>query len=320
MLSNTFFIVCFAFLNLTPATVRGSESCPYSNVETDAFRFNIDVGMLIPTDFAMEEACSDAEMETIVAAYETALDGAKVKPELGIVDITTDTICLEAGQGRKLGKTLHAANVYLWVFRGGGACNFCAPDDYDYRRSLRSNNNNTSKDQRHHRRTTTNGDICGCQSVTFSDTVSTMTDSTDEYLTSNGIIISGSGDSTDIDFVQPVLVDSITASDDSTVDIHHLNGDSFTLDNGDESDGSIEPIPVASLTISDGSISNLEYCFEACPEAQATFDDETSDIEAELRAILDESLNAASVPCLDSVEVLSVVHITPVAIDQPSAC
>lgn len=318
MRSNTFFIVCFVFL-LIPATVRGSEACPYSKVETDAFRYNIDVGMLIPTDFAMEAACSDTEMETIVAAYETALDGAKVKPELGIVDMTTDTICVEPEQRRKLQHQEFTPGGVTFIYTGSGRCRYCYDDNDDYIRSLRGNNK-IPKHQRHRRRTTANGDICGCQSVAFSDAVSTTSDSTDEYLTSNGIVISGNGDCTNIDFVRPVLVDTITASNDSTVEIHRLNGGSFVLDNGKESVGSVQPTTVASLTISDGSISNLEYCFEACPEAQATFDDETSDIEAELGVILDESLNAASVPCLDGVKVLSVVHITTVPIDQPSAC
>ena len=254
-----------------------------------------------------------------MSALQIAMDGPQLDPKLHVFDFRAGYGC--DGAGRRLYELsiLGFAHLLEHTRLDKNTCYFCVDDDRDVNsraRQLRSNDNTMVPSTP--RRTNVDDELCGCHNVNFVDAITPTTDCTNEYLLTNGISVlaDNAANTANMDFVRPVSLGSITASDDTVLVVTHVNGETVTLGNTDP----IPSIAVSSLTILDGAIDKMEYCYEACPRAKALFDEEIPDIEAELNILLDTALEDAAVPCLEGIDVNATVTITTRPIDQPVEC
>ena len=289
-------------------TVHDPETCPF----LDTFRFQMDVQWSFPPGFDPLVSCTNQELETISSTFQTAANGAQFDPQLHISDFAVSSTCDTAHDNRQLGLFVSISHYFVVQ---EGRCMFCGNGGVDGNsRMLRANDLGTTVQ----RRTTANGDLCGCHTVAFPNVVTPNTDSTNEFLLSNGmsILAEDTNDTITMDFVRPILLHGITASDDAVFSIRYVNGNTVTLNSNDP----IDALAANSVTVLNGAIDKMEYCYEACPEAKSRFEDETADIEAELNELLDVAFEAAAVPCLESIDVNAEVKLTSIPIDQPVEC
>ena len=294
--------------NAGPVTAHDSETCPIA----DSFRFTTTISLAFPPGFEAEKMCTKQEIDTMSSVLQTAANGAEFDPKLHISDFSVSSTCNKAHDNRQLGLFVSISHYFVVQ---EGRCMFCGNGGVDGNsRMLRANDLGTTVQ----RRTTADGELCGCHGVNFADAITPTTDCTNEYLLSNGISVlaEDTTNTATMDFVRPILLRSITDSDDVVFSAEDTNGNKITLGINDM----MPSVAVSSLTLMAGAINKVEYCYEACPEAKSLFDEETADIEAELNDLLDEALEAAAIPCLEGIDVHAEVKITAVPIDQPMEC
>ena len=293
--------------NAGPVTAHDSETCPIA----DSFRFTTTISLAFPPGFEAEKMCTKQEIDTMSSVLQTAANGAEFDPKLHISDFSVSSTCNKAHDNRQLGSILY---INPFFFTQPGFCMFCMGGFDTNTRMLRAIDDAPGS----RRRTTADGELCGCHGVNFADAITPTTDCTNEYLLSNGISVlaEDTTNTATMDFVRPILLQSITGSDDVVFSAEDTNGNKITLGINDM----MPSVAVSSLTLMAGAINKVEYCYEACPEAKSLFDEETADIEAELNDLLDEALEAAAIPCLEGIDVHAEVKITAVPIDQPMEC
>ena len=75
------------------------------------------------------------------------------------------------------------------------------------------------------------------------------------------------------------------------------------------------------MTLSEGSMSSIEYCFDACEAAVDLFVSEIPDVEASISESLTSALNGATVGCLEGLGAIVNVELVPVPIgDVSNSC
>ena len=241
----------------------------------------------------------------------TGVSEISLSDDLHIVDLKAGSIC--PGHRRM---QLNAIDIYNIAVDGGGICRLCPPDDNDNDpRSLRGRVSSVmvvDAPAEKHRRNAETGDLCGCQTLTFPDAITTEMDSTDEWLHSHGIDIRVAADSIELDFVSPAMLGEVGLSEVYNLDVTLVDGSTANFDANTSTSG------VTSVTLSEGSMSSIEYCFDACETAAALFVSEIPDVEASISESLTAGLDGATVGCLEGLGAIVAVELVPVPIGDVS--
>ena len=315
MVSFLLYLVTLVVLLLLNANNVVAETCPHASKvqEVDAFNFELHIGLVVPNDVELS-SCTPEELNVISNTLASAMSELSLRDDLHIVDLEAGSVCPE--QHRRLQPPIFGNYIQFYVFRGGGRCRLCLYD-YNDRRNLRGSVSSIMVDPpaKKHRRNTETGDLCGCQTLTFTRAITTEMDSTHEWLHSHGIDIRATADSIELDFVSPVILQEIALSQVYNLDVTLVDGSTANFDPNASASG------VKSVTLSEGSMSSMEYCFDACKEAEAVFSAEIPDLEESTSESLTAALEEATVGCLKGLETAVAVELVPVEISNVSnAC
>ena len=306
-----FFLHLATFAVLFLANDAVAETCPHA-AEVDAFNFDLHMGLGLPHDPTVEVSCSPEELDVISNTLTSGMSEISLSDDLHIVEFEAGSIC--PGHRRMQFKSIidiinHAV--------GKAHCRYCLPDNHD-NRSLRGRVSSmmmAGPPAEKHRRNAETGDLCGCQTLSFPQAITTEMDSTNEWLHSNGIDIRATADSIELDFVSPAMLGEVGLSQVYNLNVTLVDGSTANFDPNASATG------VTSLSLSGGSMSSIEYCFDACEEAEALFSSEIPDVEASIGESLTSALNGATVGCLEGLGAIVNVELVPVPIgDVSNSC
>ena len=312
----------FAFLlAASVGTVRASQQCPHGTDSEDVFTFILGAGITTAEHVDLGAICTPDELESIAGLMEAALEETQIESDIGLTSLQPTTFCETDQSDRKLFlKFPPNFPVFRFFvvsgsnqFRFKARCRGCFTDsllfDQGFRRKLRGDSTNETS----RRRTNAEDELCGCHEVNFANAITPTTEGTNEYLTANGIriVTEDSTNTASVDFARVVLMDSITASDDVVFVVKYVNGDTVTLTSSDP----VPLMPITSLAVLDGSIDEIEYCYEACPEAQEVFEANIDSMDSQLAASMKNDLAGANIACLEGIEYEPVINIRTVSID-----
>ena len=297
-------LLVLLFVNGTAA-----ETCPHA-AEVDAFNFELHIGLVAPHVASVEVSCTPEELDVISNTLSSGISEMSLSEDLHIVDLEAEPVC--PGHRRLQFRNFN----YDYLFRGGATCLLCDNDGGD-RRSLRTSVFRKTSDPPvgKHRRNAETGDLCGCQTLSFHQAITTEMDSTHEWLHSHGIDIRDSADSVELDFVSPVMLNEIGLSEVYNLDVTLVDGSTATFEPSQSTSG------VTSVTLSEGSLSSIDFCYGACEQAKALFSLEIPDVEASIGESLTEALDGATVGCLEGLEATVAIELVLVEIgDVSDAC
>ena len=305
-----FFLHLATFAVLFLANDAAAETCPHA-AEVDAFNFKLHMGLVLPHDPTVEVSCTPKEMDFISSTLASAMSDISLHDNLHIVDLAAGSICPEHRRSLTGEANLLTAQ---FLFTGGAVCRLCIDDSID-RRSLRGRVSSVmmvDAPAEKHRRNAETGDLCGCQTLSFPEAITTEMDSTDEWLHSHGIDIRDTADSIELDFVSPAMLGEVGLSEVYNLDVTLVDGSTANFDANTSISG------VTSVTLSEGSMSSIEYCFDACEAAAGLFVSEIPDVEASISESLTAGLDGATVGCLEGLGAIVTVELVPVPIGDVS--
>ena len=126
--------------HLRPRSLTETAQCTKTEEELEVVDYEIEVDVYHKRHDGTPDDCGRIEQRLWSHTINDSLnDGTEVLENRMDIVALNNQMCEVEDDGTTRGRnlaTLYAANVYMYVFRGGGTCHFCAPDDSDYRTRL----------------------------------------------------------------------------------------------------------------------------------------------------------------------------------------
>ena len=111
------------------------SECPFGNDSAVEIDYSVNVELFHGIDISEMEDCHEEDFERMVHILNTTMANNDALHQMfRMLELNNDRLCVDETNSRRERRSLRVSGqfVYLYVFRGGGICRFCAGENQDF--------------------------------------------------------------------------------------------------------------------------------------------------------------------------------------------